>query len=101
MLTRVDEKGEQSKWVSTMMRSFCKMVGFPIVRHEAQCVALFRLLEQECLEVVNDGCVRRPIKFGQKGLRELQGLVSRVNYDGSSSRNRGPSNGFQAIGSYK
>ena len=33
--TRVNEEGEQSKWVSTMMRRFCKMVGFPIVRHEA------------------------------------------------------------------
>ena len=101
MLTRVDEKGEQSKWMSTMIRSFCKMMGFPIIRHEAQCEALFRLLEQECLEVVNDGCVRRPIKFGKKCLRELWGLVSRVNYDGSSSHNRGSSNGFRAIGSYK
>ena len=60
------------------MNSFCKMVGFPIVRHEAQCVALFRLLEQECLEVVNDGCIWRPIKSSQKGLRELWGLVSIV-----------------------
>ena len=41
-----------------MMNSFCKMVGFPIVKHEAQCVALFRLLEHECLEVANDGCNR-------------------------------------------
>ena len=57
VLTRVDEEGEQSLWVSTMMRSFCKLVGFPIVRHEAQCVALFRLLEQDCLKVVNEGCV--------------------------------------------
>ena len=32
VLTRVDEEGEQSKWVSTMMRSFCQMVGFPIVQ---------------------------------------------------------------------
>ena len=31
VLTRVDEEGEQSKWVSNMMRSFCKIVGFPIV----------------------------------------------------------------------
>ena len=54
VLTRVEE-GAQSIWVSNMMRSFCKMVGFPIVRHEAQCVALFRLLEQDCLEVVNEG----------------------------------------------
>ena len=52
----VASKGEHSTWVSTILKSFCKMVGFPIVKHEAQCVALFRLLEQECLEVVDDGC---------------------------------------------
>ena len=75
--------------------------GFPIVKHESQCVALFRLLEQECIEVVNDGCIRRPIKSGQKGVREFRGLVSIVNYDGSSSCNRGSSNGLGAIGSYK
>ena len=28
-------KVEHSKWVSTMMNSFYKMVGFPIVKHEA------------------------------------------------------------------
>ena len=48
-------KVEHSKWVSTMMNSFCKMVVFPIVKHEAQCVVLFCLLKQECLEVANDG----------------------------------------------
>ena len=58
VLSTVDEedefdasKVEHSKWVSTMMKSFCKMVGFPIVKHEAHCVALFHLLEQECIEV--------------------------------------------------
>ena len=55
VLNRVEEEGAPSKWVSNMMNNFCKMVGFPIVRHEAQCVALFRLLEQDCLEVVNEG----------------------------------------------
>lgn len=100
-LTRVDEEGEQSIWVSIMMRSFCKMVGFPIVRHEAQCVALFHLLEQECLEVVNEGCVRRPITSGKKGLRELRGLASTINYNGSSSRYKGLSNCFGAIGNFK
>nr|POE70252.1 hypothetical protein CFP56_36516 [Quercus suber] len=55
VLNRGEDEGAQSKWVSNMMCSFCKMVGFPIVRHEAQCVALFRLLEQEFLEVVNEG----------------------------------------------
>ena len=64
-------------------------------------MALFCVLEQECLEVVNEGCVQRPIKPGQKGLREHRGLVSIENYDGSSSRYRGSSNCFRAIGSYK
>uniref|UniRef100_A0A7N2R0U5 Rx N-terminal domain-containing protein n=1 Tax=Quercus lobata TaxID=97700 RepID=A0A7N2R0U5_QUELO len=97
----VASKVEHSKWVSTMMNSFCKKVGFPIVKHEAQCVALFRLLEQECLEVANDGCNRRPVKAGQKGLRELRGLISTVNYDGTYSQNRGSSSGLGAVGSYK
>ena len=34
-----------SSWVSQLMKDFCNMVGFPIVKHEAQCLALFRLLE--------------------------------------------------------
>ena len=107
VLSMVDEEGEfdaskveHSKWVSTMMKSFCKMVGFPIIKHEAHCVALFRLLEQECLEVANDGCIRPPVKAGQRGLRELRGLFSSVNYDGIFSRNRGLSSGPGAIGSY-
>ena len=108
VLSTVVEKGEivaskveHSKWVSTMLKSFCKMVGFPIVKHKAQCVALFHLLEQERLEVVNDGCNRRPVKAGQKGLRELRGLISTVNYDGTSFRNRGLLFGLGAIGCYK
>ena len=39
VLTRVEEEGAQSNWVSNMMSRFCKMVGFPIVQHEPQCVA--------------------------------------------------------------
>ena len=107
VLSTVDEedefdasKVEHSKWVSTMMKSFCKMVGFPIVKHEAHCVALFHLLEQECIEVARDGCIRPPVKVGHKGLRELRGLFSSVNYDGTFSRNRGLSSRPGAIGSY-
>ena len=107
VLSTVDEEGEfdaskveHSKWVSTMMKSFCKMVGFPIVKHEAHCVALFRLLEQECLKVAKDGCIQPLVKAGQKGLRELRGLFSSVNYDGTFSRNRGLSSRPGAIGSY-
>ena len=63
------------------------------------CVALFRLLEQECLEVAKVGCIQPPIKTGQKGLRELRDLFSSINYDGTFSRNRGSSSGPGANGS--
>ena len=42
---QVVETKPNSSWVSQLMKDFCNMVGFPIVRHEAQCLALFRLLE--------------------------------------------------------
>ena len=35
------------------MKSFCRIVGFPIVKHKDQCLALFRLLEQDCVDVVS------------------------------------------------
>ena len=53
--TQVTEFGPPLDWVSKLMKFFCKMVGFPIVKHEAQCLALFRILEQECLKVNDDG----------------------------------------------
>ena len=63
------------------------------------CVALFRLLEQEYLEIAKVSCIQPPIKTGQKGLRELQDLFSSINYDGTFSRNRGLSSGPGANGS--
>ena len=70
------------------MKIFCNMVGFPIVNHEAQCLALFRLLEQECLKVIDDRVPKQPANSGSQGLRELKGLIFNVNYDGVSSRSR-------------
>ena len=70
------------------MINFCNMVGFPIVKHEAQCLALFCLLEQECVKVIDDGVPKRPANSGSRGLRELKGLISNVSYDGVSSRSR-------------
>ena len=82
------------------MKDFCNMVGFPIVKHEAHCLALFRLLEQECLKVVDDGVPKQPTNSGSRGLRELKGLISNVNYDGapSRSRSRAPSNVVGIVG---
>uniref|UniRef100_A0A7N2LVS0 Reverse transcriptase zinc-binding domain-containing protein n=1 Tax=Quercus lobata TaxID=97700 RepID=A0A7N2LVS0_QUELO len=101
VVTQEVEEGEimvaqvkNSKWVLSLMKSFCKLVGFPIVKHEAQCMALFHLLEQDCIDVVNVGSSKGPVNSRQKVLREL--LVSTVNYDGLSSkgRNKGSSNGL-------
>ena len=39
------ESGPPLNWVSQSMKNFCKMVSFPIVKHEPQCLALFRILE--------------------------------------------------------
>ena len=82
---------ENSKWVSQLLKSFCKCVGFPTVKHKAQCVALFRLLEQGCLAVRKEVVPKHPANSRKKCLRELMGLASIVNYDGlsSSKRNKG------------
>ena len=92
-----------SKLVVSLMKSFCKNVGFPIVKHEGQCLALFHLLEQDFVDVDNSGSSKGPVNSRQKGLRELRGLISTVNYDGVSSkgRNQGSSAGLGVITSFK
>ena len=61
---QVTESGPSSNWVSHLMKNFCNMVGFLIVKHEAQCLALFRLLEQECFKVIDVGVPKRPANPG-------------------------------------
>ena len=46
---------KNSKWVCSSMKNFCRIVGFPIVKHEDQCLALFHLLEQDYIDVVTVG----------------------------------------------
>ena len=58
------ESGPPSNWVSQLMKNFCNMVGFPIVKHEAQCLVLFRLLEQECFKEIDVGVPKRPANPG-------------------------------------
>ena len=77
-----------SKWVCSMMKFFCRIVGFPIVKHEDQCLALFRLLEQDYIDVVNVRSSNGNVNSKQKGLRELKGLFSSINYDGVASKGR-------------
>ncbi|KAF3947876.1 hypothetical protein CMV_026057 [Castanea mollissima] len=42
----------------------------------------------ECLKVVVEGVPKQPANSGSRGLRELKGLISNVNYDGVSSRSK-------------
>lgn len=51
----------------------------------------------------NDGVPKRLANSGKKGLRELKGLASIVNYDGLSSTrsNRGSLNDLGAVSVYK
>ena len=97
------ESGSPSNWVSQLMKILCNMVGFPIVKHKAQCLALFRLLEQECLKVIDAGVPKQSTNSGSRGLREFKGLISNVNYEGVSSRSRSrvSSTASGAVGSCK
>ena len=74
--------------MGSLMKGFCRIVGFPIVKHEDQCLALFRLLEQDCIDVVNVGTSKEIVNSRQKGLRELKGFLSSINYDGVASKGR-------------
>lgn len=71
--TWVTKPGPHSNWVSQLMKFFCNMVGFPIVKHEAQCLALFCLLELQCLEVTKDEVAKRTVNPRTRGLGELRG----------------------------
>ena len=94
---------KNSKWVCSLMKSFYRIVGFPIVKHKDQCLVLFRLLEQDCIDVVNVGTPKGIVNSKQKGLRKLKGLISSINYDGvaSKGRNRDFSEGTGVITSFK
>ena len=78
-------------------------MGFPIVKHKDQCLALFLLLEQDYVDVVSVGSSNGIVNSKQKGFRELNGLFSSINYDGAASkgRNRDYSVGTRAITSLK
>ena len=94
---------KNSKWVCSLMKNFCRIVGFPIVKHEDQCLSLFRLLEQDCIDVVSVGSSLDIVNSKQKGLKELKGLFSSINYEGvaSKGRNRNLSVGKGAITNFK
>ena len=94
---------KNSKWICSLMKNFCRIVGFPIVEHEDQCLVPFCLLEQDYFDVVSVGSSNGNVNSKQKVLRELKGLFSSINYDGvaSKGRNRDCSVGIGVITSLK
>ena len=66
-------------------------------------MALFRLLEQDCIDVVNVRTSKEIVNSRQKGLRELKVLIYLINYDGvaSKGRNRDSSVGTGVLTSVK
>ena len=109
-MIRVVDEGEvrgsivkNSKCVCSLTKNFCRIMGFPIVKHEDQCLALFRLLEQDYIDVVSVGTSKGIVNSKKKGLRKLKRLISFINYDGvlSKGRSKDFSEGMGVITSFK
>ena len=84
-----DECSELSDWVTGRYKAFGKLVGASYEGHEREVIALLvsieaRRNERKPVQVAH----RTPKKQGNKGRRELKGLVSSVNYDSRATKAR-------------
>ncbi|KAK9992894.1 hypothetical protein SO802_022597 [Lithocarpus litseifolius] len=76
-----------SGWVKHRIPGFSRLVGLSMTRHEKLCIAHLQKLETE-MEAANvlhwkvTGSQINVAKSKNKGRRELQNLISSVNYDG-------------------
>lgn len=82
----IEGKLDISGWVKHRIPNFSKLVGLSVTRHEKLCIALLKRLETE-METANvlhrkaTGS-QKVAKSKNKVCRELQNLISLVNYDG-------------------
>lgn len=82
----IEAKLDISGWVKHRIPNFSKLVGLSVTRHEKLCIALLKRLETE-METANvlhrkaTGS-QKVAKSKNKVCRELQNLISLVNYDG-------------------
>ncbi|KAK9988964.1 hypothetical protein SO802_029203 [Lithocarpus litseifolius] len=81
----IESKSDIFGWVKHRIPGFSKLVGLSMSRHEKLCIALLQRLESE-MEAANVLNRRVPgrnigVKSKNKGCRELQNLISSVNYD--------------------
>lgn len=74
-----------SGWVKHKIPGFSKLVGLSMTRHEKLCIALLQRLESvmEASNVLHKKAMgsKKVAKSKNKGCRELQKLISSVNYD--------------------
>ena len=81
----IETKLDISRWVKPKIPGFSKLVGLLMTRHEKLCIALLQRLES-MMEVANvlhrkaTGS-KKVAKSKNKGHRELQNLISSMNYD--------------------
>ena len=72
-------------WVKHRIPGFSKLVGLSLTRHEKLCIALLQRLESvmEAANVLHRKATdsKKVAKSKNKGCRELQNLISSVNYD--------------------
>jgi hypothetical protein len=71
-----------SLWVEEKYRDFGELVGMPIARFEAECIALLRRIDAERKKGRHTPGPRKPTKSTKKGTRELRNLISTINYRG-------------------
>ena len=71
-----------SLWVEQKYRDFGELVGMPIARFEAECIALLRRIDAERKKGRHTPGPRKPTRSTKKGTRELRNLISTINYGG-------------------
>ena len=81
----IETKLDISGWVKHRILGFSKLVGLSMTRHEKLCIALLQRLEtvMEVANVLHRKATgsKKVAKSKIKGRRELQNLISSVNYD--------------------
>ena len=82
----IETKLDISRWVKHRIPGFSKLVGLSMTQHEKLCIALLQRLETK-MEAANElhrkaTGSKKVAKSKNKGRRELQNLISSVNYNG-------------------
>ncbi|XP_030965029.1 uncharacterized protein LOC115986306 [Quercus lobata] len=95
----VEDDLQPSAWVSKKVKGLGKWVGFPIDSCERQCVEFFQRLEKVWEKQATAGSLRRTASSSTKGMRELQNLISTVNYDGQADKRTREIVKFSGLGS--